>query len=89
MSMSTMPPCMKNTAQPMPNPLPISGQSSWSGGAAPDIREGSSHPRVVVIEFASLADAVACYESAGYQAAKDIRASVSDGNLVIVEGYTP
>tara|TARA_R110002051_G_C8604753_1_gene480965 strand:- start:222 stop:515 length:294 start_codon:yes stop_codon:yes gene_type:complete len=58
-------------------------------GAAPDIREGTSHPRVVVIEFASLADAVACYESADYQAAKGIRASVSDGNLVIVEGYAP
>ena len=40
-----------------------------------------------MIEFASLADAVACYESEGYQAAKDIRSSVSDGNLVIVEGY--
>jgi len=56
-------------------------------GAPPDIREGTSHPRIVVIEFASLADAVACYESEGYQAAKDIRSSVSDGNLVIVEGY--
>ena len=53
----------------------------------PDVREGTSHPRIVVIEFASLADAVACYESDGYQAAKDIRSSVSDGNLVIVEGY--
>lgn len=58
-------------------------------GASPDIREGASNPRVVVIEFASLADATACYESAAYQAAKDIRSSVSDGNLVIVEGYTP
>ncbi len=58
-------------------------------GGTPDVREGTMNPRIVVIEFASLADAVACYESAEYQAAKDIRASVSDGNLVIIEGYEP
>ncbi len=56
-------------------------------GATPDVREGTTRPRIVVIEFASLADAVACYESDGYQAAKDIRASVSEGTLVIIEGY--
>lgn len=56
-------------------------------GAPADVREGSSRPRIVVIEFPSLADAVACYESDGYQAAKDIRAKVSDGTLVIIEGY--
>jgi uncharacterized protein (DUF1330 family) len=53
------------------------------------VREGTSRPRIVVIEFASLADAIACYESDAYQAAKDIRASVSDGTLVIIEGYEP
>lgn len=58
-------------------------------GAAPDIREGTSRARHVVIEFPSLADAVACYESAEYQAAKDIRAAVSEGTLVIIEGYAP
>ncbi|SFS40833.1 Uncharacterized conserved protein, DUF1330 family [Sulfitobacter marinus] len=56
-------------------------------GAPADVREGTSRPRIVVIEFASLADAVACYESADYQAAKDIRSAVSDGTLVIIEGY--
>ena len=58
-------------------------------GAPADVREGTSRPRIVVIEFASLADAIACYESDAYQAAKDIRASVSDGTLVIIEGYEP
>jgi len=56
-------------------------------GATADVREGTSRPRIVVIEFPSLADAVACYESDAYQAAKEIRAGVSDGTLVIIEGY--
>ncbi|MBW4963255.1 DUF1330 domain-containing protein [Sulfitobacter sp. CW3] len=56
-------------------------------GAPADVREGTSRSRIVVIEFPSLADAVACYESADYQAAKDIRSTVSDGTLVIIEGY--
>ena len=43
--------------------------------------------RTVVLEFDSYADAVACYESPGYQRAKDIRLNVADGSLVIVEGY--
>ena len=58
-------------------------------GAPADVREGTSKPRIVVIEFPSLADAVACYESDAYQAAKDIRATVSDGTLLIIEGYAP
>lgn len=49
--------------------------------------EGSTHSRTVVIEFPSYAEALACYESADYQAAKDIRLNVADGTLIIVEGY--
>lgn len=56
-------------------------------GGAQEVREGTANPRTVVIEFASYADAVACYESAEYQAAKDIRMSVADGSLIIIEGY--
>lgn len=56
-------------------------------GGTQQVREGTANPRTVVIEFASYADAVACYESAGYQAAKDIRMSVADGSLIIIEGY--
>jgi len=56
-------------------------------GATPDIREGSARARHVVIEFPSLADAIACYESDAYQAAKDIRDAVAEGTLVIIEGY--
>ncbi|WP_298861343.1 DUF1330 domain-containing protein [uncultured Sulfitobacter sp.] len=56
-------------------------------GGTQQVREGKAHARTVVIEFPSYADAVACYESPGYQNAKDIRMTVSDGSLVIIEGY--
>jgi uncharacterized protein (DUF1330 family) len=49
--------------------------------------EGTWRSRSVVIEFASYADAIACYESEEYKAAKDIRLPVADSNMVIVEGY--
>lgn len=56
------------------------------GGAQSQI-EGTSRARTVVIEFADLATARACYDSAEYQAAKAFRAPCSMADLVIVEGY--
>lgn len=56
------------------------------GGPA-DLREGTAKSRTVVIEFPTYEAAVACYDSAGYQAAKALRDPVSQGDLVIVEGY--
>lgn len=56
-------------------------------GGTQQVREGKAHARTVVIEFPSYADAVACYESPAYQGAKDIRMTVSDGSLIIIEGY--
>lgn len=56
-------------------------------GGTQQVREGTAHGRTVVIEFPSYADAVACYQSPGYQNAKDIRMTVSDGSLIIIEGY--
>ncbi|MEP1768587.1 MAG: DUF1330 domain-containing protein [Sulfitobacter sp.] len=58
-------------------------------GGLQQVPEGQANARTVVIEFPSYAQAVACYESAAYQAAKDIRMTVSDGSLIIVEGYAP
>jgi uncharacterized protein (DUF1330 family) len=52
-----------------------------------NVVEGGMFPRTVVIEFPSYADAVACYESPEYQAAKAIRSDISQMQLVIVEGY--
>lgn len=56
------------------------------GGEQED-REGTNHPRTIVLEFADLDTARACYESPEYQAAKAIRLSASEGDLVIVQGY--
>ena len=48
--------------------------------------EGEHRGRNVVIEFASVEDALGCYRSVEYQAAVKIRQAVSDGELIIVEG---
>lgn len=56
-------------------------------GGAQEVREGQARPRTVVLEFPTIEAAKACYDSAAYQAAKEIRDAVSEGDLVIVEGY--
>jgi len=56
-------------------------------GGDQEVREGAARARTVVIEFPSYADAIACYESPAYQAAKALRDPVSEGDLAIVEGY--
>jgi uncharacterized protein (DUF1330 family) len=48
--------------------------------------EGDGRPRNVVIEFDSFEDAVACYNSPEYQAAKAKRAGAGEADIVIVEG---
>lgn len=56
-------------------------------GGAQDVVEGSLAPRCVVIEFADLATARACYDSPEYKAAKALRLPVSLVDLCIVEGW--
>lgn len=56
-------------------------------GGDQQVREGAARKRTVVIEFDSYEQAVACYESASYQHALSIRAPISTGDVVIVEGY--
>jgi len=56
-------------------------------GGKQEGREGQVRQRTVVLEFDSYEQAVACYESASYQAAKALRDPVSTGDLVIIEGY--
>lgn len=56
-------------------------------GGAYAVREGQAKARTVVIEFPSYADALACYDSPEYQAAKALRDPVSTGDLVIAEGW--
>lgn len=56
-------------------------------GGDQEVREGTMRSRTVVIEFPSYEDAVACYNSAAYQAAKALRDPVSVGDLAIVRGH--
>ena len=51
------------------------------------VEEGTVRPRTVVLEFDDIETARACYESPEYRAAFEIRAKVSAGDMVIVEGY--
>lgn len=56
-------------------------------GGEQTVEEGSVRPRTVVLEFDDIETARACYVSPEYRAAFEIRAKVSAGDLVIVEGY--
>ena len=49
--------------------------------------EGSSRARNVVIEFPSHQAALDCWHSPEYKHALSIRAAISQGDIVIVEGY--
>ncbi|WEX08140.1 DUF1330 domain-containing protein [Chelativorans sp. AA-79] len=49
--------------------------------------EGRGRGRHVVIEFPSLQHAKDCYNAPEYQAARAIRQAVSEGEVIIVEGY--
>lgn len=55
------------------------------GGAITPL-EGEHRKRNVVIEFPSVQAAVDCYNSDEYQAAKAIRQTVADAEMIIVEG---
>lgn len=49
--------------------------------------EGEPRARNVIIEFPSVKDALDCYNSEEYQAAKAIRLTVADAEMIVVEGY--
>ncbi len=50
--------------------------------------EGTARARNVVIEFESFEQALACYNSAEYQAAAAIRQEAAQADLIVVEGWT-
>lgn len=56
------------------------------GGTAECV-EGPAWQRVVVIEFPDYATALACYRSDEYVAVKRLRTSISEADVVVVEGY--
>jgi len=55
-------------------------------GGRTEVMEGRARARNVIIEFASMDDALACYNSPEYSAARKIRQTVSEGEFVFVEG---
>jgi uncharacterized protein (DUF1330 family) len=48
--------------------------------------EGDNRARNVIIEFASMEDALACYNSPEYTAAQVFRKQASTGEFILVEG---
>ena len=55
------------------------------GGAVVGL-EGEVRPRNVIIEFESLEDAQACYDSPEYQAAREHRLGAGEAQIMILEG---
>ena len=55
-------------------------------GGKTEILEGAARGRNVVIEFASMDDALACYNSPEYTKARAIRQAVSTGEIILIEG---
>ncbi|WP_457279102.1 DUF1330 domain-containing protein [Polaromonas sp. P5_D5] len=55
-------------------------------GGAYECMEGSSRERNVVVEFADMVTARACYASPEYQAARAIRQQHADADFLIAEG---
>jgi uncharacterized protein (DUF1330 family) len=49
--------------------------------------EGTPRARNIILEFADYVTAVACYQSAEYQAAKALRIGKGVADIVIIEGY--
>ncbi len=62
------------------------GAKFLARGGRSEAMEGTARARNVVIEFESVAQAVACFRSPEYQAARAFRVPAADGEIVIVEG---
>jgi uncharacterized protein (DUF1330 family) len=63
------------------------GAKFLARGGAYEAMEGKGRGRNVVIEFPSMQAARDCYNSPEYQAAKAIRQTVAEAEMIIVEGY--
>ena len=55
-------------------------------GGRTEVLEGQARARNVIIEFPSMDEALACYNSPEYSAARAIRQTVSEGDFLLVEG---
>jgi uncharacterized protein (DUF1330 family) len=63
------------------------GAKFLARGGDHEVLEGNGRARNVVIEFPSKQAALDCYNSPEYQAAKAIRQTVADADMVIVDGF--
>jgi len=63
------------------------GAKFLARGGAYEALEGKGRGRNVVIEFPSMQAAKDCYNSPEYQAAKAIRQTVAEAEMIIVEAY--
>jgi uncharacterized protein (DUF1330 family) len=62
------------------------GAEVLARGGRVEALEGGAPPRNVVIAFPSLEEALACYRSEEYQAAKRHREGAGEAQIMIVEG---
>ncbi len=62
------------------------GANFLARGGTYHVLEGRARGRNVVIEFPSVQAALDCYNSPEYQAAKAIRITVADAEMLVVEG---
>jgi uncharacterized protein (DUF1330 family) len=56
-------------------------------GGARQVVEGGARDKLVVIEFDSYDNALACYNSPEYRAIHHLRTDVTVSDIVIIEGY--
>ncbi len=82
----TEPDAYKNYADAAPEAFKKYNARILARGGRCEQLEGNGRPRNVVIEFESLEDAVACYNSPEYQSARKHRENAGIADLVIVEG---
>ena len=62
------------------------GAKFLARGGRTEVLEGKARARNVLIEFASMEDALACYNSPEYSAARAIRQKISQAEFLLVEG---
>ncbi|HEX5211873.1 MAG TPA: DUF1330 domain-containing protein [Pseudolabrys sp.] len=62
------------------------GKYTTRGGKM-EVVEGTSRPRVVIIEFPSFEAAMTCYRSPEYAKAIALRRTAADADLIVIEGY--
>ncbi|HEX4635265.1 MAG TPA: DUF1330 domain-containing protein [Rhizomicrobium sp.] len=55
-------------------------------GGRTEVLQGKARARNVLIEFPSMEEALACWNSPEYTAARAVRQPVSEGEFVLVEG---